>query len=592
MRKFANLWRSLTWNKILRRKADNRRQQFSETIKANEAKKKRSEEELEAILAAVQETKRIQRTMQEQAEFAEEAKEIIAARKKEHEATHGIRKVAGQKRKSLSHHDDLSNDGDSPNTGPSTPSHKRSRTLGALSEPSNSTSRYAGHIAGRFPPISTPSFQPRSSLLGRSTSNQDLRQSRFASSVARDEPKRLDTTKTDYFRLKALGIDPDTPLIPLTDKQLEIKKQREAEERQRKIDQFNRRRHYGGRFRPQSPPSPIPAASEQPLQVSPPPAPAESAPSTNTNAPPQDEDDDLLKQARAQRKELEEGSNWLRDTRLRLDKQIDEEVERRLEEERSAYSSHSPTTRSPNGLARVNGYEYLPASTKPGLPLSRTEQRIRLTGARGLAFKPLRPHADYVPIAVAMSKRSASKYSSELTSQQVSSPLKKSPVDHDEIDPALHDGRISHKTFASQKTSLKKRPFDASDDDEEHESHRPAPSNTEYQPRYTFTGDDDESVEDSDDEVEQKEGYDDGDYQDAEEEDFEDEDELFEDEDEDEDDSLDAGNQTYGNGTYSLPPEGLVDDARSPSTNAQASRAASSAPGASADDAFVLSDSD
>jgi hypothetical protein len=589
MRKFANLWRSLTWNKILRRKADNRRHQFSETIKANEAKKKKSEEELEAILAAVQETKRIQRTMQEQAELAEEVKEMMAARKKEYEATHGVRKVAGQKRKSLSHHDDLSNDGDSTNAGPSTPSHKRSRTLGALSEPSNSTSRY--NIAGRFPPVSTPNFQPRSSLLGRSTSNQDLRLSRFTLSVAKDEPKMLDTTKTDYFRLKALGIDPDTPLIPLTQKQVEMKKQREAEERQRMLDRINRRRHYGGRFRAQSPPSPIPAASEPSPQVSPPPAPVESAPSTNTNAPPQEEDDDLLKQARAQRKELEEGSNWLRDTRLQLDKQIDEEVERRVEEELSVYSSHSPVTRSPNGLARVNGYEYLPASTKPGLPLSRTEQRIRTTGARGLAFKPLRSHADYVPIGVAMSKRSASKYSSELTSQQISSPLKKSTVDHDEIDPALHDVTISRKTFASQKASLKKRPYDASDDDEDHESFRPAPSKSQHRPHYTYAEDDAESVEESDDGVEPNEGYDDGDYQDAEDEeedDLDEEEELFE----EEDDILDARNQTYGNGGYSLPPEELVDDARSPSTNAQASRAASSAPGASADDAFVLSDSD
>lgn len=30
--------------------------------------------------------------------------------------------------------------------------------------------------------------------------------------------RKIDTTNTDYFRLKALGLDPDTPLVPLNDK--------------------------------------------------------------------------------------------------------------------------------------------------------------------------------------------------------------------------------------------------------------------------------------------------------------------------------------------------------------------------------------
>lgn len=584
MRKFANLWRSLTWNNILRRNANSRRQQFSETIKAIEAKQKKADEELQAILNAVQETKRIQHTMQEQAELDQEVKEIFAARKKAYEATHNVQKVAGQKRKSLSEHDNLN---DSTNAVPSTPSHKRSRTLGALSEPSNSTSRYIKHISGTYP-MASPSVFSQSSLLGRSTSNQNLRHSTSSNRLAKDDRPKLDTTKTDYFRLKALGIDPHTPLIPLTDKQVELKKKRDAEERQRQIDNLKRRRYYGGSFRPQTSPSPPPTASEASTHVSPSPEPAEEPAAPRAKPPAQDDDDDdLLERARAQRKELEEGTSWLKDTRLQLDKQIDEEVERRVEEELTANSGHSTPNKSPNGLARANGYEYLPAPTHPGLPLSRTEQRIRATGARGLAYKALHSHADYVPVAVAMSKRSASKYSGELISQQVSSPVGRRSVDYLDIDPALHNSGSSNKDFIPQKAASKKRPLDASDEEEEHESYRPVPPRSRYQSQCDPADDEEDSAEEFEEDTGATEGYDEKDEQYDEEEEEEEDDVDLE-----EDDGFDADNQPYGNGDYSLPEEELVDDATTPSTNAEVSRAASSGPGASADDAFVLSDSD
>lgn len=597
MRKFVNLWRSLTWNNLLRRNADNRRQQFSETIKANEAKKRKRDEELKDILAAVEESKAIKRLMQHQKEVAQDVEKLKAERRKEYEMTHGPQKVAGQKRKSLSNHDDLSDDVDSTNAGPSTPSHKRSRTLDTPSDPSSSAERYAEHIAGKFPTV-WPRFPPqssqtqRSSQTARSTNHRDPRLTSFLSSGKDDRPM-VDKTVDDYFRLKALGIDPDTPLIPLTEKQLEAKKKREAEEKKRTIERIKRRHYHGGRFRRQRSPSP-PLFPETSPPVSPPPVPAEPVPATTANPPTWNEDDDdLLKQARAQRKELEEGSNWLNDPSLELEQGIEEEVERRVKEELSAHSSRSPVAMSPNGLARVNGYEYLPAPTKPGIPLSRSEQRIRATGAHGLAFKPLRPHADYVPIGVAMSKRSASKYSSELISQQVSSPLGKRPLDQDEIDPALHDDTISHNISTSQKISSKKRPIDASDD-EDHRSYQSAPTNCQYQSRNAAREDEEEeeSVEESD-EGEPREEYDDADYQaleDGEDEEDEEDDDL--EAEEDEDDFLNDDTQVYHNGGYALPAEELVNDAMTPSTNAQASRAASSVPGASADDAFVLSDSD
>lgn len=585
MRKFANLWRSLTWNNILRRRANNRRQQFSETIRAIEDRQKKADEELQAIFAAVQETKRVQREMQDKAELDQEVKQILAARKKAYEASHSVQKIAGQKRKSLSERDSLRDDTGPINPSPSTPSHKRSRTIGTLSAPSNSSLRLAKPLIGAHPSTGSPSVFSQSSLLGRSTSSHNLRQSMSSSRLSNDDRPKIDTTKTDYFRLKALGIDPATPLVPLTDKQIEFKRKREAEDKQRQIETLKRRRYYGGSFRPQASPSPPPIISDSSPQISSPFQPVDDAPTTKTKATILGDDDDLLERARAQRKELEAGTNWLKDTRLQLDKQIDQEVERRLEEELSARSALSTPNKSPNGLARANGYEYLPAPTQSGLSLSRTEQRIRATGARGLAFKPLRSHADYIPVGVAMSKRSASKYSGELTSQQVSSPISRTSVDHVDIDPLLHG--------SAQKTVSKKRPCDASED-EEHESYRPAPTKSRYHSKHTLADDEEESTEESEEDSRAMEGYDEVDYQDDDEDEDEDEDDDPEEEDlfEDEEDGFGAGNQPYGNGVYSLQPEELVDDARTPSTNAVASRAASSAPGASADDAFVLSDSD
>jgi len=621
MRKFGNLWRSLTWNNLLRRNADSRRQQFSEAIKANEAKKRKRDEELKDILAAVEESKAVKRLMQHQKEIADEVEKLKAERRKEYEATHGPQKVAGQKRKSLSDYDDLRDDGESTNAGPATPGHKRSRTLDPSSDPSSSPEQWAEHISGRFPTV-WPRYPPGSTQEERSSQKERLRKQQLArkqlllqmeqSAIRRDsrhatfypgpyDRPKVDKTVTDYFKLKALGLDPDTPLIPLTEKQLDAKKAREAEEKKRTLERIKKRHYHGGRFKRLRSPSP-PLFPETSPPASPLLLPAEEAvAATTANASTWNEDeDDLLKQARAQRKELDEGSNWLVDPSLEVEQQIEEEVERRVKQELNAHSSHSSVTTSPNGLARVNGYQYLPAPTKAGIPLSRSEQRIRATGAHGLAFKPLRLHPDYVPVGVAMSKRSASKYSSELNSQQVSSPLGKRPLlDHD--DDEIDDTTSLNPLSTPQKKSSKKPPADASHDEGPVYCFKPSPPIRDPPFRPQIYSDDEsgieedyedveeESAEETDEEGEPRGEYGDGEYEDLEDEDEEDEDDM-ESEEEDED-LFDGGDQNYGHSGYTLPHEELV-DAMTPSTNAQASRAASSVPGASADDALVLSDSD
>ena len=91
--------------------------------------------------------------------------------------------------------------------------------------------------------------------------------------------------------------------------------------------------------------------------------------------------------------------------------QIEKEVELLEESRHSASQATSRDSPFPSnhglrgGFARVNGYEYLPNQSKNDQSLSRTEQRIRRTGARGLATKPIGGTKDY--LAVAMSKRTA-----------------------------------------------------------------------------------------------------------------------------------------------------------------------------------------
>ena len=107
---------------------------------------------------------------------------------------------AGQKRKRDA--SDL-NDTNGTNGVTSLQRHKRSNTLAASS-------------------ISAPPHTlPRSSLR-RSIDSNRIGDGSLLGSILKEQAQKLapfvksDTTNTDYFKLKALGIDPDTPLVPKT----------------------------------------------------------------------------------------------------------------------------------------------------------------------------------------------------------------------------------------------------------------------------------------------------------------------------------------------------------------------------------------
>lgn len=593
-RKFAYLWRARAWVKNLNRRAKSRRQLFAETIRAEQARKQRSEQELEEILKASEESKRLQKEVQEASK----------ALRHNLDASNGIEvgKLAGQKRKSFSGQDLRANTSSSMRKPPSSSNHKRSKTMSNSSEPAATSFRAS---------VSQPqhvSIFARASVNGRSSVSSELRKSKSA--------QKLDATRTDYFRLKAMGIDPETSIIPDTRETLQLRYRREAEERQASIDRAKLRARSSVTTHSSTlvmPPPPVPQS-----QIT------ETRPRSNTMSPAPGVEDDFLKQIREAREAMAEQTEWFKHQSNVLDKEIEREEEFRKSQ--SSLDGGSPLSSS--GLAKINGYEFIPAATKPGFSLSRTEQRIRRTGAHGLATKPLRSRSEYVPVA--MSKRSALEYGGESNS----SPGRKRSHDDVEsfdsedahltntmpVSKRARGGRGSSQSAVHQKLkpinrnggrnpfqALQSIPAEADDEglgdvgeDEEHDTEELYDEEEEiavaaYQnyprgPNGAYQDNEDEDDEDDLDEEDDENGYSgvlgpagEGD----------------EDEDEDEEDDLEEDDEDDEEPHYQYPKpyshageDGYGADAGTPMTNAQVSRAASSAPGGSVDDAFVIDDSD
>ncbi|KIW20694.1 hypothetical protein PV08_01271 [Exophiala spinifera] len=585
-RKFGMIWRSRAWKNNLSRRAKHRRKLIAETIKAEEAKKKRSEEELEEILRAAQETRRLQQEVRE----AAEAKKL-----KEKQDQFAISQIVGRKRKSFSEQKPKDSRLSAESTISSSLGHKRSKTMSTSSEPSSSS------VLGGRPPVpvfhSSTNRPPHvsifsgKSVFGRSTSIQDLRRSSME--------QKMDNTHTDYFRLKAMGLDPETPIVPDTKETLAIRKRKEEEERRSVLARARRRP-----FVPSSAQSSPPSASPQPVF-----APIETSPLISRSTTPivvskkPVVEDDFLKQIREAREALKEQEDWFKQQAVEFEREVEQQ-----EEFKKSQSSHRESVTSTNGLARVNGYEYLPSQSKLGSSLSRTELRIRQTGAHGLATKPLRVSGDYIPVA--MSKKSAQQYYGG--ESQASSPARKrSREDADvnnHVDPTSSDDdqdshvsttryAIKRPKSAAQSISQQKLPANQGMPTQVAQSNAFSLLQEVELDEEESLEEEDESLEEEEDELFDEDGPEgrhySGDYENAEEELEEDEDgddrerEGYEDEDEDEsesesdeDDGEDIGYGYHDNG------------GQTPFSNPELSRAASSAPGGSADDALVLSDSD
>lgn len=124
-------------------------------------------------------------------------------------------------------------------------------------------------------------------------------------------------------------------------------------------------------------------------------------------------EDPVLKAARLARESFAQDTERFKTQYAEWARSLQEQEEELKRSQNSNTTNDNSFAQSINGFARsINGPDYVPAELKAGQSLSRTEERIRRTGARGLATKPIggtpaaSPSDSYVPVA--MSKHSAS----------------------------------------------------------------------------------------------------------------------------------------------------------------------------------------
>ena len=161
---------------------------------------------------------------------------------------------------------------------------------------------------------------------------------------------RSDTTRTDYFQLKALGIDPDTPVVPST--------------RKRTRDELEI--HGAESSVGTSLSKPRPSRSPR-LSVSQPAT--EVQPSSAKASASADDDEELFAQIRSVREALAESEQWCRSERQSLEKSM----------------TPQPETSTPN--TETPAQRRLREIRERGRTPSRTEVRLRAMGDKALLPK-------------------------------------------------------------------------------------------------------------------------------------------------------------------------------------------------------------
>ena len=552
-KKYFNRWKADHYRRVRNRQGREQRQKRLKALEQERQRRMRGDAELEAILQAKKEKERIQAEMlarntnePNQSSPTEESSKVAR------QST--VLRITGQKRKGI-HADDAETPKSRETPRKIAKGHSRSRTMGSVDELFYS-SKFATRqtSTSKKTPQSRPSIYSGHSVLNLSGAFQDLRRSLSG---------RKDTTRTDYFRLKALGVDPDTPMVPDTKASLERKRNREEETAT--TASRTRARTLSATATPPVPrfsPQGARAIGTSGLHQSQTPPNAALHKATTPPAAMVGGDDDLLRQARKVRETMSEDAEWYKTYAVNIEKEIEEQEELR----RSL--SQASTTPSPHpsasGLAMANGYEYLPGPEIPGRSLSRTEQRIRRTGAHGLATKPIGGSGDY--LAVAMSRESAAKLNVEKQPRnlaEVLHPVEKTKRGKRKM--GEKDGRYIPQHSDEESEELD----DVTELDRVHPQRQPCTNGraraTEAkhhlpQPDQELAEDGDDAEEDDDDvqeslEQPQDTGYDQFEGGDTEDlyEDGDDEEELY-DEDEDEDgEERDADEEEEADGVGSLP---------------------------------------
>ena len=383
MRKYFPVWRQIAWRHYLDRKAKKRRHAFAESLRMEANEKRKKEDELEEILRTAAESRRIEEAIRKSQldkarKDAEDNREVIARLQQN--------QLAGTKRKGLG---DQAREEEDARSSRTHMHHKRSKTMGSsiMAPPPRPSHNSPLSLTPSKRSIFTPTTFTTS--LGRSKSAREMR-----ASQAQSRPK-IDNTKTDFFRLVAHGMDPNTPFVPLTASQVKLKAQKEQEQRQVTLDKvYNRRRLSPNRS---------PSTSEQPSPplearvAAPSPSPAPSSASSFT-----EEQEDLLREAREAREAMAKDTHWFEEHAAAMKQETEQE-----EQLKSSTSSQQSVRVAVNGLSMADVYECNSSVKAPRTSMSRVEQRIR---ARGLAYIPLGgPKSNYRPVA--MSRRSALRYS-------------------------------------------------------------------------------------------------------------------------------------------------------------------------------------
>lgn len=361
---------------------------------ANVQKEQQRKKQKEADLAEIMEADRLTKKMQEEQRLRQdfEQERTATAQSPTKLPAENTPQQVGQKRKTLAHSTSRSNI----QSVSISPMHKRSKTI----EPSVGTD-----IVIRTPPSSAKI--PHTSFTGSTDLRRSISQKNLRHSLTQ---QRLDQTQTDYFRLKAIGIDPETPLIPDTAASLAAKQHREAEHHEQALKRIKTRPSSAiDRSRTSTPASPVSEKRAPSLPRSMPVLQLSSQ-SQKPNTPV--EEDAFLKSLREAREAMSSDANWFKAQACELEKEIEQREDFRRSQGSNSSRDDSFAV-STNGFARsLSGYEYVPPDLKSGQTLSRTEERIRRTGARGLANKPIggtptsSPRPDYA--AVAMSRKTAS----------------------------------------------------------------------------------------------------------------------------------------------------------------------------------------
>ena len=306
--------------------------------------------------------------------------------------------LAGQKRKS-EHGGELSPalDSKSPREVAKGYGRRRSKTMSSIKPMSNASSLRVTAVSPTPPRFSPSTLSGRSILLDRNAG------SAFQRSTG---GSKTDSTHTDYFRLKAIGIDPETPSIPDTKSSLARKRRRQEE-----VPYLTSRKRAStlssvrGQTSDHCDTSGVNCQAPRYITTL----------ETSTHFPQQtqpeamprsiEDDDDFLKQIREVRAALSEDTEWFRMQAAQIKDEVEQEELRRSASQQSSTNSTGVVASDPNKhLSRVNGYDYTPIIPRSlsQFSLSRTEQRIRATGAHGLATKPV---SDYLPVAMSKSTR-------------------------------------------------------------------------------------------------------------------------------------------------------------------------------------------